>query len=313
MTPETAEDAPAPAGLRAAARPREGLLYGSLLAMIFFWSLNFIVGKVALRHFPPLLLGGLRTALAGVMILPVYAWEARRNPAGSRWKRADLPELLLLGFLGVALNQLFFVVGLSRTSVANAAILVGLNPLLVLAIAGAMRMERITPRKVVGMAIALAGVATITAAPSKAGNATVMGNVFVLLGSLAFALFTVGGKRSSVHLGGITVNTFAYVGGGLMLAPLTLWQGWGFRWSTVGVAGWASILYMAAFSSVLCYLIYYWALAYIPASRAAALSYLQPPIATLLAVPLLGEPITLPLIAGGALVFAGVYTTERGG
>ncbi len=311
MTPEAVEDTPAPAGLCAAARPREGLLYGSLLAMVFFWSLNFIVGKVALRHFPPLLLGGLRTALAGAMILPVYAWEARRNPGESRWTRADLPGLLMLGFLGVALNQLFFVIGLSRTSVAHAAILIGLNPLLVLGIAGAMRMERITPRKVAGMAIALAGVATITAVPSKMGHESVVGNLFVFLGALAFALFTIGGKRSSGRHGGITVSTFAYVGGALMLAPLTLWQAWDFQWSAVSAAGWASIFYMAALPSVLCYLIYYWALTYIPASRVAALSYLQPLIATLLAVPLLGEPITLPLMAGGAMVFAGVYTTER--
>jgi drug/metabolite transporter (DMT)-like permease len=68
---------------------------------------------------------------------------------------------------------------------------------------------------------------------------------------------------------------------------------------------------MAAFPAVLCYLIYYWALNHIAASRISVLSYLQPPIATLMAVPLLGEVVTLPLIAGGALVFAGVYITER--
>ncbi len=131
-------------------------------------------------------------------------------------------------------------------------------------------------------------------------------------GRWRFALFTIGGKRSSGRHGGITVSTFAYVGGALMLAPLTLWQAWDFEWSAVSAAGWASILYMAAFPSVLCYLIYYWALTYIPASRVAALSYLQPLIATLLAVPLLGEPITLPLMAGGAMVFAGVYTDRAG-
>jgi hypothetical protein len=61
--------------------------------MVLFWSLNYIVGKVALREFPPLLLGGLRTAFAGALILPVYAWAARRNKGKHGWTRADVPRL----------------------------------------------------------------------------------------------------------------------------------------------------------------------------------------------------------------------------
>ncbi len=305
------EEAAAPAEVQAAARPPQALLYGLLGVMVFFWSVNYIVGKVALRSFPPLLLAGLRAALAGALILPVYAWDVRRNPNEHRWKRTDVPTLLTIGLLGVSLNQFFFVIGLSRTSVGHAAILAGLMPLMVLAIAGAMRMERITARKAAGMTVALAGVAAMTALPSTSRHDSPAGNLFIFLGSLTFALFTVAGKRATVRYGGITVNTFAYVGGALALAPLTLWQGWAFPFSRVSSAAWASVLFMAAFPAVLCYLIYYWALKYVAASRVSVLSYLQPPIATLLAVPVLGEPITLPLLAGGALVFAGVYITER--
>jgi drug/metabolite transporter (DMT)-like permease len=68
---------------------------------------------------------------------------------------------------------------------------------------------------------------------------------------------------------------------------------------------------MAAFPSVACYLIFYWALTQIPASRVASFSYLQPLTATVAAVPLLGEPVTLWLAGGGALVLLGVYLTER--
>lgn len=309
MTPAAVENLTAEA--QAAARPPQALLYGLLCVMVFFWAVNYIVGKVALRSFPPLLIGGLRAAFAGALMLPVYAWDAWRNPNEHRWKRADVPRLLTLGILGVALNQFLFIIGLSRSSVGHAAILVGLMPLLVLAIAGAMRMERVTARKAAGMTVALAGVALMTALPSRTGHDSPIGNLFIFLGSLTFALFTVAGKRATARYGGITVNTFAYVGGALALAPVTLWQGWAFQFSRVNAAGWASLLFMAAFPSVLCYLIYYWALKHVAASRVSVLSYLQPPIATLLAVPVLGEPLTLPLMAGGALVFAGVYITER--
>jgi drug/metabolite transporter (DMT)-like permease len=68
---------------------------------------------------------------------------------------------------------------------------------------------------------------------------------------------------------------------------------------------------MAMFSSVLAYLIYNYALTYMPASRASAASYLQPLGATLLAVVLLGESVTTALAIGGMLVLTGVFVTER--
>ncbi|MEO7651452.1 MAG: DMT family transporter, partial [Bryobacteraceae bacterium] len=100
--------------------------------------------------------------------------------------------------------------------------------------------------------------------------------------------------------------------GALGLAPMTLWQARGFAFDKVDAAGWASLAYMALFPSVVCYLIYYYALKFIPASRVSAFSYLQPAVATLMAAVTLGERITMPLVAGGAVIFAGVYLTERG-
>jgi drug/metabolite transporter (DMT)-like permease len=108
------------------------------------------------------------------------------------------------------------------------------------------------------------------------------------------------------------VNTVAYLGGAAAMAPLTLSLAAGFPFGTVTARGWASLLYMALFPSMVCYLIYYYALTHIPASRLSAFSYLQPLLATLLALALLGERISGGLAAGGALVLAGVYLTERG-
>ena len=77
---------------------------------------NYIVAKIALREFPPLLLAGLRITIAGALI----AASLLVASAGTRWTRmapGDVPLLLGLGVFGVALNQIFFVLGLSRTSV----------------------------------------------------------------------------------------------------------------------------------------------------------------------------------------------------
>jgi drug/metabolite transporter (DMT)-like permease len=71
------------------------------------------------------------------------------------------------------------------------------------------------------------------------------------------------------------------------------------------------MFYMAAFSAVLAYTLFYWVLRYMEASRVAAVNYFQPVIVLLLSVAFLGEHPTRYLLAGGALVLVGVYLAER--
>ena len=290
------------------------LLYGLIAAMVVLWSANFIIAKVALREFPPLLLSGLRIALAGLFIAPVYLWDRGRTAGERNWSRQDAPILMFLGTFGVALNQLFFVLGISLTSIAHSAIFISVTPILVLLMAAASGQERLTPRKMSGMAIALGGVAVLnlSAHSPASGGPTLLGDFFIFLASLTFALFTVFGRDVTLRHGSVTVNTFAYVGAALALSPITLWQARWFAFRQVSLEAWAGLIYMALFPSVVCYLIYFYALSHISPSRVAAFSYFQPLLATAMAVLILGERITVPLAAGGSVIFAGVYLTERG-
>jgi drug/metabolite transporter (DMT)-like permease len=290
------------------------LLYAMLSVMVLFWSANFTVSKVALREFSPVLLTGMRLTLAAAMMAPVYLWQRSRAPE-DRWTREDAPLLLMLGVFGVGLNHLLFMIGLSRTSVAHSSIIVALGPIMILIIASLMGLERISRRKAMGMAIALGGVAMLKILeikPATGQGPTWTGDILTFCGTMCFALFTVFGKRVSKVHSAVTVNTFGYVAGALVLAPITLWNCAGFSFGQISPAGWAALAYMALFPSVVCYLIYYYALSHIAASRVAAFSYLVPLLATTMGAFLLREHITASLVASGAVVFTGVYLTERG-
>lgn len=273
--------------------------------MTLLWSANFVVVKFVLREIPALLVIGLRMTLAALCMLLVYGNRPRRI------ERNDLPKLLLLGILGIGLNQVLFVVGLSRTSVAHAAILIGLTPVTVLLLAALMGQERLSPARLAGMFIALAGVLLLQVNAGESRVHTLLGDVLVFSGSSMFALFTVAGKSLSQHIGSVAVNTIGYTASAVLLLPLTLSMASEFDFSRVSWIGWSSLLYTAVFASALCYIIYYYALSHVPASRVAAFSYVQPLLATLMAIPMLGERPTGSLIAGGALVFAGVLLAER--
>jgi drug/metabolite transporter (DMT)-like permease len=81
------------------------------------------------------------------------------------------------------------------------------------------------------------------------------------------------------------------------------------------LSGWgtASLAYLAVVTSVLAWLIYYWALGRAEASRVAVWSNLQPVLTALIAWAVYGEAVTAPFLAGGAMVVAGVLLTERVG
>jgi drug/metabolite transporter (DMT)-like permease len=240
----------------------------------------------------------------------VYAWERRREK--STWSRRDLPLLVTIGVFGVALNQFLFVVGLGRTSVAHSSIFANMSPMLVLLLAGAQGLEKITPWKLAGVAVSLVGVVLLRALDSGSqGQATFAGDFITFGGAMVFAVFTVMGKTTAKRFGSITVNTVAYLGGALALAPVTLWQAARFPLGAVPWAAWAAVFYVALFPSVVCYLIYYYALAHMEASRLSAFNYLLTPLATLTGIWFLGEHVTPWTIVGAAVIFGGIYMVER--
>ena len=291
----------------AARHPHPLWLYTLIGLMQFFWSANFLVGKIALREFPALLVAGLRVWIAALVILPVYAWKARGDVA---WKRSDLPKLLFLGFIGGGINQVGFVWGLSKTSVAHSAFIIGMTPISVLAFAAARGLERISARRVAGMATAVAGVLLLSTERTGAGP-TLAGDLVTLLGGTAFALYSVLSKEVTRQYGTLALNTFLFGSGALLLSPLVIWQGSSFLFGGVSFAGWLALVYMAVFPSLVCYLIFFYALGWIAPSRLATLAYLQPLAATASGALLLGEPVSGTLLAGGAVILAGVWLTER--
>ncbi len=292
-------------------RPSPVKLYSLVGLMVVLWSINFIVAKVALREFPSPLLGVMRFVLAGVVVMPFYLWRRQTRTTAPHDNR-DRVRLVLLGLLGIGLNQLFFVIGIGLTSVGHASFLMALTPAWVLILAALAGLETVSMRKAAGLALAIFGVMVLQTAPGKASSgATIAGDFFIFLSSFTFSIFTVWGKPSAQRFGSLTMNTYAFASSALVLAPPAAGYYWGFDYLAPSSSAWVSLLYMALFPSLLCYLIYYYALSYIPATRISMFSYLQPLLATTMAIPLLGETLSVTLLSGGALILAGVALSER--
>ncbi len=288
-------------------RPSRTKLYLLIGLMTFIWALNYIVAKSVSHHLPLLTLAAVRTVVAGLCVLPVFLLKGE-----GRWRRADLPAMLILGLCGVALNQIFFVMGMGQTSVAHAAIIAALAPVQVLLLAAVRGQEGLNSKKLTGLAVAFAGVGLLQLSKGGEAGATTRGDIFIYLSTVLFAGFSVFGKDYTQRLGTFTMTGFAYMLSGVAMIPVVWFTGRDLAWGQLPWTVWAGIFYMAAFSSVLAYLIFYYALAWVPASRVAAFSYTQPILASLLGWLLLGESLTVVVIGSAALVLAGVVLVERG-
>ena len=298
-------------------------LAASIAILVVVWALNFIAAKIGLLYLPPLAMASFRVVMAGAVMAPLYfycsrlrafaeAGEFRRQGFVAR----DFWTFLYLGFFGVGVNQMCFTIGLYFTRVSHAAVIVGLGPIYILILAVLFGLERATGHKVVGMLIALAGVAVLASENGVSVHSpSVEGDAITMAGSIGFAIYVVLGKRVAGKYDSLTMTAFNHFAGALLVLPLAIREAralylenhWRVPWSA-----WAAVLYMAIFGSALAYLFYFWLLRYLEASQLSAFTYLLPVLATVLGILWLGEKGSWSQVLGGVMALGGVYWIESG-
>jgi len=302
--------------------PSRRVLTVTIAFLIAVWAFNFLAAKIALRYIEPLTFASFRLVLAGVFMvliyficlrLPAFAEAARARRAG--WSRRDIWIFLYLGFFGVTMNQFAFTVGLRYTSVIHSAIIGSLSPVYILVLAVLFRLENATLRKVLGMGVAVAGVALMAAGAGISRHSpTLLGDLITLSGSLGFAAYVVLGKRVAARYDSLTMTTFNCIFGGLIVLPIAIQRaihlGSFAHWRAFPWPVWACMLYMALFSSAIAYVLYFWVLRYLEASQLASFTYLLPVAATALGILFLGERGSWLELLGGLFALAGVYYIE---
>jgi drug/metabolite transporter (DMT)-like permease len=274
-----------------------------------FWASNIVAGKEAVSGFGAMGLAQLRLAGAALLFAALFlAWRKRPE---LRLSRRQWLVLTGVAFNGLTLNQICFINGLARTSVAHTGLIVALGPVMVLSLSCLMRLEPLTLPKLLGMVISFGGVAVLTLGGEEVGSAAHwQGDLIVLAGSVSFAYYTIQVKEIANRYDALTLNTLTFAVGALLMIPFAARSVLNIRWANVTLGAWGGLGFMIVLGTVVAYLFYAFALTELSASRAAAFAYLQPVVAALLGTWLLGEKITERVVAGGALILLGVYLAE---
>lgn len=298
-------DASAPSPATVPAIPRDAGLrvhIALLLVQAFFGGFH-VVAKAVLSQMEPLALASIRVALASP-ILAVMAWRHDRVLPRAR----EMPRLALLGGLGVFANQIFFIVGLKHTTATNASILMTSLPVFAVAAAAALGIEKIGPRRLLGIVLSVAGALfLVNPLRFEGGTSAALGNGLILLNCLCYALFLVLQRPILTRVPWRTVIAWSFLWGGagvLVAGAPALAR---LHPAAVPAGAWLGVAYIVLFATVFTYAANTWAIRRSSPALVAAYGTLQPLVAALLAATFLGERFGWVEGIGFALIVAGLF------
>lgn len=288
-------------------KPKPLWLVLAPVIFLLLWSGGFSVAKFGIRHAEPMSFLALRYASVLAILLPLYAILRPPLPKrGMQWL-----HLLIVGFLIQAfyfgLSYYAFAWGVSAGGVA---IIVCLQPILVGLIAPHFAGEKVSLLRWLGLALGLAGAATVIAARSTIAAENIYGIIAAIFALLGITAGTLWEKRFGISHHPVVSNSVQYAAGLAATLPLAFateslafdWHSWEF------IGAWA---YLVIGNSIIAMTLLLAMIRAGEVSRVSSLFYLVPPISALIAWPLLGEAMPALGWIGFALAAAGVAIARR--
>jgi len=262
-----------------------------------------IFGKIVLRSISSTSLVGLRICGAAI----IFALVQRKLAALRHLPRRVLAWLVLTSLLGVVLNQLLFVKGLSLTTAINATLLSTTIPVFTLVVSIALGHDQASVRNLAGIVFAAAGVVYLVD-PFQASFSTenTWGNLLIVVNSFFYGAYIALSRDLVKKYGALNLITWIFVIGSVMTLPFAGYA-WSIEtWEFVSISAWTSIAYIILVPTVGAYYLNAWALTRLAPSIVSVYIYMQPLIAFGLAPLILGEQISSRTLVACVLIFAGV-------
>jgi drug/metabolite transporter (DMT)-like permease len=273
------------------------------------FALYPIFGKLALATIPPLPFAAFRVTAAAALLEII-----RRAQRGETIRRADRPRILLYALLGVSFNQILFICGLSLTSAIHTTILTATIPVFTLAAAVLLRRETLTARAAGAIGLAGAGaLALLNAHQFEWSNGSFRGDLLIIANSISYSLYLVLSRRALADYRATAYTAACFRYGSVLIVLAAIPDLIRFSPSRTPPLAWTCLGAVIVLCTVIPYLLNSWALARTHASQVAFYVFLQPLIATALAIPILGENLTAKAVVASALILAGLAVSVARG
>lgn len=225
----------------------------------------------------------------------------------------DFPRIAAAALFGVALNMLTFFKGLSYTSPIMGAVLMVTTPMIVLILSAIIMKERMQKRKIFGIILGLAGTITLILYGKSMVNApnASLGNLLVFINAISYGFYLILVKKLMDKYNAFTFVKWIYTFGFIMVLPFGWSEFHAINWTTIPTDIYWKIGFVVVFSTFLTYLLNLVSMRELKPTTVAVFIYLQPLFATIFAVGLGKDELSLVKLLSAVLIFTGVYLVTQ--
>lgn len=283
-------------------------IWALLLLVQAVWAGSYVAMKVAGDAMPVGAVVVYRYGLASfayLFLIPFVGFP--------RLAKRDWLLVAALGVVNFALTPTLQVQSLRFTRAADVSLLIGLEPILTVVLAGLILREHLNLRIIGALALGLAGVWILsdpTAAADEAARNRLWGNLLFLGSLLCEAAVTIsGGRLAKLYEPLPTIaamKAFGLIAAAVFYAPVLAET----NPTRFGVPAWSSLIYLALLPSLFAYSAWYWAIRRVPVNQMAPTLFAQPFIGAFLGWLILGEVLGPRTWAGGALILGALAWTQ---
>lgn len=284
------------------------------LALIFA-NIFFAINLSAVKHLTnqelvkPFGLNLVRVVVSVLLFWGLYVIK----PVNIKIEKKDRLRLLFCAITGIAINQLFFLKGLSLTYPIHAALLLLITPILIVFIAAWLLKERIGVIKVAGLTLGLSGAMVLILAKDSSGNATdvLTGDIFIIINAISYTFYFILVKPLMLRYDPIVILRWVFTIGLVLVFPFGWIEFTQIPWERYSATDYISMGLIVFSGTFLAYLFNLYGIKTLGASMAGFYIYSQPVFAALIAMLFLNEYLALYKILAAILIFGGVYLANK--
>ena len=277
----------------------------ALIIVNLIYALNYTIAKdVMPEYIQPSGFILLRVIGGSILFFLTYLFFVKE-----RVKKKDFFRLMLCGLFGVAINQLFFFEGLNLTTPINAAIIMTISPVLVIITSAIIIKEKITVRKIIGIILGLIGacILILNSGDISFENDFFTGNILVLINATSYAIYLVLVKTLMKRYNPITVMFYVFIFGLIFVLPFGIDEIQKIDLTTFNEQIYLKIGFVVICTTFIAYMFNAFALKSLNPSVVSVYIYLQPLLASLIAIALNSDSLSLVKIFSAIFIFSAVF------
>ena len=277
----------------------------ALIIVNLIYALNYTIAKdVMPEYMQPSGFILLRVIGGSILFFLTYLFFIKE-----RVKKKDFFRLMLCGLFGVAINQLFFFEGLNLTTPINAAIIMTISPVLVIITSAIIIKEKITLRKITGIFLGLIGacILILNTGDISFENDFFTGNILVLINATSYAVYLVLVKTLMKRYNPITVMFYVFIFGLIFVLPFGIDEIQKIDLTTFNEEIYLKIGFVVICTTFIAYMFNAFALKSLNPSVVSVYIYLQPLLASLIAIALNSDSLSLVKILAAIFIFSAVF------